>query len=644
MPRAVLLGALLFVLSTVPLQLSQAASVQRDHYLEALEYIRKGQFSRSRAVEKKLEGYPLKPYLEYHRLNNSLSQTSSDAIDSFRENHPDLPVTPLLYQRWLIVQGKRRQWQTLHARRYDTQNAELACYFARAQYGIGQKDQALDNTTTLWAKPKSQPKACDPIFAVWRKTPRFTQSVIWQRFSGAMAAREYVLARYLQRYFVGEHLKAAKAYYDLRRQPERVTWRGTLSTDSVENREAIGYGITRLSTRKPDKAALAWQRFRQSHAFSPAQRQRLDDQVALGLATNNRFPRAEQREQIQSEFAIQGLLKAAIAHQQWTEVAYWAGRESATQGIKARTRYWQGRAYLELDQPSDGKALFASLAQERSYYGFLAAAQLNAPAQLQAMSAHQLSLEAQEQLTQIPGIARAVELFATGDDLNGRREWYRQLADQDQDIQHHMAHLAQRIGRLYLAIQTANNAGARDDLSLRFPEAFGPLFNAAALRHGVDGNLLRAIARQESAFQTKAISSAGALGLMQVMPATGKIAVRRGGLKRHLGSDLGQAIKKDLHTPERNIEIGAFHLSWLLDRYNNQRPLAIAAYNAGESRADRWLKSSKGGPMDVWIETIPFKETRNYVQNVLAFEVVYRALNQRPAPILGKNEWRVPSA
>jgi soluble lytic murein transglycosylase len=181
-------------------------------------------------------------------------------------------------------------------------------------------------------------------------------------------------------------------------------------------------------------------------------------------------------------------------------------------------------------------------------------------------------------------------------------------------------------------------------LSLRFPEAFGPLFNAAALRHGVDGNLLRAIARQESAFQTKAISSAGALGLMQVMPATGKIAVRRGGLKRHLGSDLGQAIKKDLHTPERNIEIGAFHLSWLLDRYNNQRPLAIAAYNAGESRADRWLKSSKGGPMDVWIETIPFKETRNYVQNVLAFEVVYRALNQRQAPILGKNEWRVPSA
>lgn len=643
MPRAVLLGALISVLSFAPLQFSLATPVQRGHYLEALELIRKGQFSRSKTVEKKLGDYPLKPYLEYHRLNNSLAQTSAATIDSFREDYPDLPVTPLLYQRWLIVQGKRRQWKTLHAHRYDTQNSELACYFVRAQYGVGQKDQALNDTSKLWVKPKSQPKACDPIFAVWRKTPRFTQSLIWQRFSGAMTAREYVLARYLQRYLVGDNLKAAKAYYDLRRQPERVTWRGAFATDSAENREAISYGVTRLSTRKPSKAASAWQRFRLSHTFSPAQRQRLDDQIAVGLATENRFPPTEQREQIQSEFAVQGLLNAAIAHQHWTEVVYWAGRESADQGIKDRTRYWLGRAYFELNQTSDGQALLASLAQERSYYGFLAAARLKLPGQLQAMSTHQLTLEAQEQLLQIPGIARAVELFATGDDVNGRREWYRQLADQDQDIQHYMAHLAQRIGRLYLAIQTANNAGARDDLSLRFPEAFGPLFNAAALRHGVDSNLLRAIARQESAFQTKAISSAGALGLMQVMPATGKIAVRRGALKKHIGSDLGQAIKKDLHTPERNIEIGAFHLSWLLDRYDNQRPLAIAAYNAGESRADRWLKTGADSPMDVWIETIPFKETRNYVQNVLAFEVVYRMLNQRPLPILGENEWRVPS-
>ena len=108
----------------------------------------------------------------------------------------------------------------------------------------------------------------------------------------------------------------------------------------------------------------------------------------------------------------------------------------------------------------------------------------------------------------------------------------------------------------------------------------------------------------------------------------------------HIGS--GQAIEQDLLIPERNIEIGSYHLAWLLKRYDNQRPLAIAAYNAGERRVDRWIKSAANTPMDVWIETIPFKETRNYVQNVLAFEVVYRGLDQRPLPILRNHEWVTP--
>jgi soluble lytic murein transglycosylase len=94
--------------------------------------------------------------------------------------------------------------------------------------------------------------------------------------------------------------------------------------------------------------------------------------------------------------------------------------------------------------------------------------------------------------------------------------------------------------------------------------------------------------------------------------------------------------------PERNIEIGSYHLRWLLKRYNNLRPLAIAAYNAGESRVDRWLRRSPSVPIDVWIETIPFRETRNYVQNVLAFQVVYQSLEQRPAPIFQDNEWVTP--
>jgi soluble lytic murein transglycosylase len=117
---------------------------------------------------------------------------------------------------------------------------------------------------------------------------------------------------------------------------------------------------------------------------------------------------------------------------------------------------------------------------------------------------------------------------------------------------------------------------------------------------------------------------------MQLMPATASLAARRAKLPK-VRSD-------DLKTPAKNIALGSYHLAWLIQRYNGQRPLAIAAYNAGEHRVDRWIKGSSGTPIDIWIESIPFKETRNYVKNVLAFNVVYSNLLGTPVDILQESE------
>ena len=619
--------------------LAQRAA-DRATYKQAVSHARKGQMSRSKALQQTLADYPLAPYVAYHMLSNSLGQTSPAEIDAFRERYPELPATPLLYQRWLKVQGQRRQWQRLHARRYDTSNAELQCYFVRAQYGVGEKSTALDATTALWSRPKSQPKACDPIFAVWRGTDRFSQEAIWQRFKGSMEAGERILARYLQRYLTGARRTTAYAFYELRRQPQRVSWRGAFAADTAENRAAISYGIRRLARRDALKASSAWRTFRTSHTFDTAQRQLLDDHVAVALAGDNQFPSIDQRGLHTSAFAVNGILNAAIAHERWAELLYWGTQLSNIEASKTRTQYWLARAKQQQGEPHS----FADLATHRDYYGFLAAAQIRADAELQAAPPRQLTRKNETRLLAIPGIARAVELFAVGDDLNARREWYRTIEQQDQNTQHEMAYLAQRMGKLFLAIQTANRADARNDLTLRFPSAYAVAYQEASLRQSIEPFLLQAITRQESAFQVKAKSSAGALGLMQVMPATAKLAIRRGGLTAIMGSGSGRFVEQDLVIPERNIEIGSYHLAWLLRRYSGLRPLAIAAYNAGESRVDRWLRRARSIPMDVWIETIPFKETRNYVQNVLAFEVVYRELEQRGAPVLRGQEWVTPKS
>ena len=165
---------------------------------------------------------------------------------------------------------------------------------------------------------------------------------------------------------------------------------------------------------------------------------------------------------------------------------------------------------------------------------------------------------------------------------------------------------------------------------LRFPLAFNSDFNAAAHKQDVAPALLRAVARQESAYQSDARSSAGARGLMQLMPTTAKLVTKR--------ARLPAAYANQPNDPKVNIQLGSYHLAWLIERFAGQRPLAIAAYNAGEHRVDRWIKGKTQMPTDVWIETIPFRETRNYVKNVLAFTYVYNQLLNTPASILQLEE------
>ena len=359
-----------------------------------------GQFSRSKTLQQQLGDYPLAPYVEYHRINNSIRQTSPSQIDTFRARYAELPVTKLLYSRWLKDQGKRRNWRTLAERRYDTSNAELACYFVRAQYGIGDKNLALDATTALWSKPKSQPKACDPLFSVWRGTKRFSQDVIWQRFSGAMAANERVLARYLQRYLTGSRRSTAKAFYELRSQPQRVTWRGAFTADTAENREAISYGIRRLSRAILLKLQTPGQHSVQLTLSVQANASSSDDHVTVGLAATNQFPQAEQRETIRSDYAIQGLINAAIAKQQWTEVVYWVSRLDPAEASEERIRYWLARAKSQLGEPSS----FSELAKSRSYYGFLAAAQQRSATQLQAMPNRRFTQQTKQPYCKYPAL------------------------------------------------------------------------------------------------------------------------------------------------------------------------------------------------------------------------------------------------
>ena len=213
------------------------------------------------------------------------------------------------------------------------------------------------------------------------------------------------------------------------------------------------------------------------------------------------------------------------------------------------------------------------------------------------------------------GIIRAREFFARGEYVNARREWYHaeRLFSREELIA--QAALARQMDWYFPAIRGISKAQHWDDLEIRFPLAYRePIVEQARLRQ-LNSTWVYAITRQESGFMTDARSHAGALGLMQLMPATARETARR--------YDIPLGNTNDVLLPERNIALGTAYLSQLYDLFEGNRVLASAAYNAGPGRVRQWTRDMPALPSDIWIETIPFDETRNYVQSVLTYGVIY---------------------
>ncbi|MEM9624473.1 MAG: hypothetical protein AAF993_22725, partial [Pseudomonadota bacterium] len=386
---------------------------QRNQFREAREQLRLGQMAAYRRSLKELDGYILKPYLEYYYLNARIRQADQRDVLAFAEANAELPATRLLLRRWLRTLGENRQWRTFLKHYTPTSNAELQCYYLRSLYGTGSKTAALEQTTNLWLQPTSQPKACDPLFDVWRSSKHFNQDIAWQRLHAAIVANQRSLASYLLRYFTGANKTAATAYYNVHVGPSRISRHQNYATDNDRYRQIIAHGLSRLAARDPDKAAQAWRKYARSHQFPEAQSLRISEDIAVRQAADGTFPEAQFRKLGVSGNSIELLALAAVRQQEWEETLFWIERLPSSLSSKSQWQYWRGRAKEQLS-PAGVEQHFLTLAQQRHYYGFLAARKLGLPGKMNAARVQFSSINAN--LTQQhPGIARAIELFAVDD-------------------------------------------------------------------------------------------------------------------------------------------------------------------------------------------------------------------------------------
>ena len=277
-------------------------------------------------------------------------------------------------------------------------------------------------------------------------------------------------------------------------------------------------------------------------------------------------------------------------------------------------RYWRGIALRRSGSAAAGLEVLAALAGERGYYGFLAADELDRPYALEDTIA-QADETAIAELAARPELIRAHELFRVGQDGRGRSEWEAATATLDTAQKLQAAILASRWGWPSRAIAAAASAGALDHLSLRYPLPFHETFQRYSAEARIPTTWAFGVARSESLFMRDVRSNAGAVGLMQLMPATGRQVAREIRLP-YSGLDT-------LTDPQSNIRLGTTYLGQMVDRFGGNRVLATAAYNAGPHRVDAWLPEHESLDARVWIENIPFNETRRYVRRVLEAETIF---------------------
>ncbi|MEZ5671167.1 MAG: transglycosylase SLT domain-containing protein [Thiotrichaceae bacterium] len=314
------------------------------------------------------------------------------------------------------------------------------------------------------------------------------------------------------------------------------------------------------------------------------------------------------------EAVRQTQLQVALAQQQWELLAKFIRRWATTDQNTSQAQYWLGRALEQTEQLETAKQLYQQAAQDRGFYGFLAADRLKQPYQfnVQAIS---VSEKEKDTLLKNPAIIRAREFFLVGLTDEARQEWQGTVENLSSEQLESAAQLASEWNWYYQAIVTASRANAFDDVKLRFPTPFYDMVLGQAQEKNLDSAWVYAVIRQESAFRVDARSRANALGLMQLLPATAKELAN----KEQITLD-GE---KDIFVPETNIRLGVLYLRQMLDRFDDNYVLASASYNAGASRVRSWVKTQGCLPMDAWIELIPFKETRKYVQAILSYTPIF---------------------
>lgn len=597
---------------------------QRFHYQKAKVALANHQAAEFASHLQQLDDYPLKQYLEFAQLRSNFGSLPYSAIEEFLTRYSGTFLESRMRANFLIFLASRENWPAfLKYYRDDMDSLVLRCHSLHARIKSGDTS-ALQETALLWNIGKSRPKQCDPLFKTWTAAGQMTDDLIFSRLTKSVEAKEMRFAQYLSKQLSDPLLQSrAKLLLEVHRNPKMITKRHLFSSHDNSTQHIISHGIKRLAQQAPLDALYQWELYEAQQIFSQDMIRDTKLEVVKRLIRKGHAQEAQNllnySRSLREQDLVEELAREALTDLDWPRLADVLSMLDSENQQSDRWQYWAARVQEEMQTPLSGfdtpAAIYLAIAKNRSFYGFLASDKLK-----QKYSLVDDSNSEEQTLTpivaELGGMKRAYELWITGNTTEAKAEWLHLSHKLDDEQLLAAGKLARDWGWYNTGIQAMISGNFWNQLTVRFPLAYRDEVHRIANDTQVEPTFIYAIARQESAFDAEARSPVGAMGLMQLMPQTAKFTAQKSGIKH---AQTGQLLDA-----EHNMLLGSHYLNHLLQKFKGNRILAAAAYNAGPHRVNGWLsEEGKERPVDVWIETIPFRETRFYVQNILCFSVIY---------------------
>ena len=576
-----------------------------------------------------LQRYPLYPYLQAERIRQGLMNDDAAAdvrAADFIGNFGTQPVANALRRSWLESLARRTQWEGFIRNWRDAGASEsLRCLYLQARIATGRSGDLAADLTRQWLSTRAVPE-CDPVWTWATSQGVLTPELVEKRARLLLQAGNTSLARQVISRLPPERAAAWAQWLALLDNPTRGIDELIAHPDTQVAPEALLSGWWRLARTNATAAADRYTRLVQARNLDSTMASPFALAVAETLAWQRDpqaleyFARVATRDL--DDTALEWRARAAMWKGDWTQVQQSLAALSPQNRQSARWRYWSARANQQLGDTTQARQLYESVLADDNYYSGMAAARLKT-----TLAPHPqptpVDITLRERLEHRPVLVRARELLLCGLRGEALAEWQYANETMTPEERPQALHLLAEWGWYDQLVVSATALKIFNDYALLYPQPYAAAISSAARITQLSPQLLYSLIRQESLYRADAVSGANARGLMQLEPGTARLTART--LKR------APPTLADLSDPAINTELGAAHLRVLLDQMDSQLPLVLASYNAGTSAMRRWLPG-EAMEQDIWIENIPYNETRAYVQRILWNTVVYGWLRSDGQP------------